>query len=103
MFDSNNQSLLCNGVSGRAQRIKGRAHLTCSLTSSVVPASSSHLPRNNSPRNGFRGFFSLPYFSLRVAYCCLRVVKNHFMTSMARFCGSASFAGAAKMAGCSHQ
>lgn len=79
------------------------AHLTCSLMSSVVPASSSHLPRNSSPKKGFRGFFSFPYFSLRVAYCCLRVLRNHLSTSIARFWGSASLAGAAKMAGCSHQ
>jgi hypothetical protein len=33
----------------------------------------------------------------------LRVVKNHFSTSRARFLGSGSLAGAAKMVGCSHQ
>jgi hypothetical protein len=81
----------------------GCSYLTCSLINSVVPASSSHFPRNSSPKKGLRGFFSFPYCSLRLAYCCLRVVKNHFNTRRARFLGSASFAGAAKMAGCSHQ
>ncbi len=79
------------------------AYLTCSLINSVVPASSSHLPRNSSPRNGFRGFFSLPYCSLRLAYCCLSVDRNHFSTRRARFPGSPSFAGAANSDGCSHQ
>src|ERR1700753_4068296 len=71
--------------------------------SSVVPASSSHFPRNISPRNGFSGFFSFPYCSLRLAYCCFKVVKNHLRTSRARFFGSASLPGAAKTDGCSHQ
>ena len=35
-------------------------YLTCSLTRLVVPALSSHFPKNNSPRKGLRGFFSLP-------------------------------------------
>ena len=71
--------------------------------SSVTPASSSHFPKNSSPRNGFRGFFSLPYFSLRLAYCCFKVERNHLSTSSARFSGSDSAAGAAKKGGCSHQ
>jgi hypothetical protein len=83
--------------------ILGSAYLTCSLINSVVPASSSHFPRKISPRKGLRGFFSLPYCSLRLAYCCLSVVMNHLRTSSARFCGSFSFAGAAKTDGCSHQ
>jgi hypothetical protein len=58
---------------------------------------------NNSPRNGFRGFFSFPNFSLRLAYCCFSVVKNHLRTSNARFLGSCSRAGATKMEGCSAQ
>jgi len=78
-------------------------YLTCSLVSSVTPASSTHLPRNSSPRNGLRGFFSLPYCSLRLAYCCLRVVKNHLSTNSALFAGSDSLAGATKTDGCSHQ
>lgn len=45
----------------------------------------------------------MPYCSLRLAYCCLRVVKNHLSTRRARFAGSASLAGAAKIEGCSHQ
>lgn len=76
---------------------------TCSLTSCVVPASSSHFPRKSSPRKGLRGFFSLPRFSLRLAYCCLRVVRNHFRTSSARLAGSFSDAGATKTDGCSVQ
>ncbi len=77
--------------------------LTCSETSSVVPASSSHFPRNSSPKKGFKGFFSFPNFSLRLAYCCLSVLKNHFKTSKALFFGSVSCAGATKMEGCSAQ
>lgn len=78
-------------------------NLTCSLMSSVVPASSSHLPRKSSPRKGLSGFFSLPYCSLRLAYCCLRVVKNHFSTRSALLEASGSLVGAAKTEGCSHQ
>jgi len=78
-------------------------NLTCSLVSSVVPAASSHFPRKSSPRKGFSGFFSLPYCSLRLAYCCFRVVKNHFKTRSALLAGSDSAAGAAKTDGCSHQ
>jgi hypothetical protein len=81
----------------------GHTNLTCSLTNSVVPAASSHLPMNSSPRKGFRGFFSLPYCSLLLAYCCFRVVKNHFNTRSALLAASGSFAGAAKMVGCSAQ
>lgn len=89
--------------SSRLVAAKGNTHLTCSLTSSVTPASSSHLPRNSSPRNGFSGFFSLPNCSLRLAYCCLSVERNHLRTRRARFPGSDSAAGAAKSGGCSHQ
>ena len=78
-------------------------NLTCSEMSSVVPASSSHLPKNSSPRNGFNGFFSLPYLSLRLAYCCFKVLRNHFSTRSARRCGSFSWAGATKIEGCSAQ
>jgi hypothetical protein len=90
-------------VSKTAESFSGNAYLTCSETNSVVPASSSHLPMNNSPRNGFRGFFSFPNFSLRLAYCCFRVLKNHFKTNNARFLGSFSRAGATKIEGCSAQ
>jgi hypothetical protein len=79
------------------------AYQTCSLTSLVVPTESSHLPKNSSPKKGFNGFFSLPKLSLRLLYCCLRVVKNHFSTRSARLAGSCSLAGATKMAGCSVQ
>ena len=78
-------------------------YLTCSLTSRVVPAWSSHLPRNSSPKKGLRGFFSLPSFSDRLAYCCFNVLRNHFRTSMARLAGSLSAAGATKTEGCSVQ
>jgi hypothetical protein len=87
----------------RALFYPGYTYLTCSETNSVVPAASSHLPMNSSPKNGFRGFFSFPNFSLRLAYCCFSVVKNHFRTSKARFLGSCSKAGATKMEGCSAQ
>jgi hypothetical protein len=78
-------------------------NLTCSEINSVVPASSCHFPRNNSPRNGFSGFFSFPYLSLRLAYCCFRVLRNHFKTNNARFWGSFSWAGATNIVGCSAQ
>ncbi len=68
-----------------------------------MPAASSHLPKNSSPKNGLSGFFSLPNFSLRLAYCCFNVLKNHFITSMHRFAGSFSAAGATKTEGCSVQ
>jgi len=68
-----------------------------------VPASSSHLARKSSPRKGLRGFFSLPRFSLLLAYCCLRVVRNHLRTSSARLAGSGSAAGATKTDGCAVQ
>lgn len=61
------------------------------------------MPRKSSPRNGFSGFFSLPYCSLRLAYCCFRVLRNHLRTSRALLAGSVSLAGAAKRSGCSHQ
>lgn len=68
-----------------------------------MPASSSHFPKNSSPKKGLSGFFSFPYCSLRLAYCCLRVVKNHLSTSKALLAGSSSLDGAAKTLGCSHQ
>jgi len=77
--------------------------LTCSLINSVTPASSSHFPRNSSPKKGFRGFFSFPYCSLRLAYCCFKVVKNHLSTRSALLAGSDSLEGATKTEGCSHQ
>lgn len=78
-------------------------HLTCSEISSVVPDSSCHFPRNNSPKKGLSGFFSFPYLSLRLAYCCFSVVRNHFKTNKARLWGSGSRAGATNVAGCSAQ
>lgn len=78
-------------------------YLTCSETSCVVPAASSHFPRNISPKNGFKGFFSEPNLSLLVLYDDFKVVKNHFKTSRARFAGSGSEAGATKIDGCSVQ
>lgn len=57
----------------------------------------------SSPRNGFRGFFSFPNLSLRLAYCCFKVLKNHFNTSNALFWGSFSLAGATNIDGCSPQ
>lgn len=71
--------------------------------SSVVPAWSTHLPKNSSPRKGLRGFFSLPNFSLREVYCCLRVLRNHLSTNMQRFCLSFSAAGATRTDGISDQ
>ena len=78
-------------------------HLTCSETRLVVPASFSHFPKNSSPRKGFKGFFSLPSFSLLLLYCCFRVLRNHFNTNKARLAGSGSAAGATKSEGCSAQ
>jgi hypothetical protein len=69
----------------------------------VVPASSTHFPKYSSPKKGLRGFFSVPYSSLRLLYCCLRVLINHLSTSRARLAGSCSLAGATKMEGCSAQ
>ena len=80
-----------------------RPYLTCSETKCVVPASSSHRPRYSSPKNGFSGFFSDPSFSLRLAYEDFKVLRNHFRTRRARFCGSGSDAGATKIEGCSTQ
>jgi len=65
-----------------------------------VPASSTDFPRKSSPRKGLRGFFSLPNFSDRLAYCNFNVARNHFRTSRARFWGSFSAAGATKIEGC---
>jgi hypothetical protein len=87
----------------RTPRAVHAAYLTCSLTRRVSPAASSHLPRNSSPKKGFSGFFSLPSFSLRLAYCCLSVLRNHFSTSNMRFAASFSAAGATKTEGCSVQ
>lgn len=80
------------------------SYLTCSDTRLVVPASSTHLPMNISPRKGFRGFmrFFFP-FSSRLLCCCFNVLKNHFRTSNARFSGSGSLAGATNSEGCSAQ
>jgi len=78
-------------------------YLTCSEIRFVVPASSSHFPRYNSPRKGFSGFFSEPSLSLLLAYDDLSVVKNHLRTSKARFAGSCSAAGATNIDGCSVQ
>ena len=78
-------------------------YLTCSDTNCVVPAASSHLPRNSSPRKGFNGFFSDPNLSFLLLYDCFNVLRNHFKTSRARFAGSCSEAGATKMDGCSVQ
>jgi hypothetical protein len=85
------------------ERLFSNAYLTCSLTNCVSPESSTHFPRNSSPRNGFSGFFSLPNFSLLELYCCFKVLKNHFKTRRARLVGSGSEAGATKIAGCSVQ
>ena len=79
------------------------ANLTCSDTRRVVPAASSHFPRNSSPKNGFNGFFSDPNLSFLLLYDCFNVLRNHFNTSRARFAGSGSEAGATKMDGCSVQ
>jgi hypothetical protein len=68
-----------------------------------VPAASSHFPKNNSPRNGFSGFFSDPNSSLRLQYDDFNVVKNHFSTKSALLAGSFSAAGATRMEGCSAQ
>lgn len=79
-------------------------HLTCSATSFVVPDPSTHFPKNNSPRNGFRGFmrFFFPFSSLLLC-CSFRVLRNHFNTNSARFSGSGSLAGATNSDGCSAQ
>ncbi len=80
------------------------AHLTCSATKFVVPDLSTHLPKNNSPRNGFSGFmrFFFPCSSLLLC-CSFSVLRNHFSTNRARFSGSGSLAGATKRLGCSAQ
>ena len=82
---------------------RGSTHLTCSDTNLVSPAASSHLPKYNSPRKGFKGFFSVPYLSLRLLYCCFSVLKNHFSTSIERLAGSGSEAGFTNTEGCSVQ
>lgn len=79
------------------------AYLTCSDTKFVVPAASSHFPRNSSPKNGFKGFFSEPNLSLLLLYDDFNVLRNHFNTSKALFAGSCSEAGATKTDGCSVQ
>jgi hypothetical protein len=68
-----------------------------------VPDSSSHFPRNSSPRKGFNGFFSLPNFSFRDEYDDFRDERNHLSTRSALFAGSGSRAGATKIDGCSVQ
>lgn len=90
-------------VSAHDSNVLCTTYLTCSLTSCVVPAWSSHLPMKSSPRKGLRGFFSLPSFSLLLAYCCFSVLKNHLSTSAARLAGSFSAAGATNSEGCSVQ
>ena len=92
-----------DGQNSKPSRGHEIVYLTCSDTSCVVPAASSHFPRNSSPRNGFKGFFSEPYLSFLVLYDDFKVVKNHFRTNKARFAGSGSEAGATKMEGCSVQ
>lgn len=76
-------------------------NLTCSLTSSRLlgSASSPHLAKNNSPKNGFKGFFSLPMLSLRLLYCCFSVLRNHLRTATARCSGSDMEAGLMSSAG----
>ena len=93
----------CALVLCRLFGLMAKPYLTCSETRLVVPESSSHLPKNSSPRKGFRGFFSVPYLSDLLLYDCFKVVKNHFSTSNARLAGSFSEAGATKMEGCSVQ
>lgn len=78
-------------------------YLTCSETNCVVPASSSHFPKNSSPKKGFSGFFSDPYLSLLLLYDDFNEVRNHFSTNSARLAGSGSEAGATKTDGCSVQ
>ena len=68
-----------------------------------MPASSTHFPRKSSPKKGFKGFFSFPNLSLRLAYCDFKVERNHFKTKSARFLESFSWAGATNMEGCSAQ
>jgi len=67
---------------------------TCSETRCVIPVSSSQRPMNSSPRNGFKGFFSEPSFSLLEQYCCFKVFSSHLRTSSARLAGSGSRVGA---------
>lgn len=45
----------------------------------------------------------MPYLSLRLAYCCFKVLRNHFSTSNERLAGSGSEAGATRREGCSFQ
>ena len=92
-----------SSVSRFLKRSKVLVYLTCSDINSVVPASSSHFPRNSSPKNGFRGFFSDPNLSLLLLYDDFNVERNHFRTSKARFAGSGSEAGATNIEGCSVQ
>ena len=68
-----------------------------------MPDASSQLPRKSSPRNGFKGFFSLPSFSFREEYDDFSDERNHLSTRRARFAGSGSCAGAMKIDGCSVQ
>lgn len=71
--------------------------------SCVSPASSCQVPRKSSPRNGFRGFFSLPNFSFLDEYDCFKVERNHLSTSRERLAGSGSWVGAMNIDGCSAQ
>jgi hypothetical protein len=80
--------------------VAGGWWLTCSETSVVSPASSVQVPRKSSPRKGLRGFFSLPNCSLRLAYWCLSVERNHLRTRAARQAGSDSATGAVRSGGC---
>ena len=84
-------------------KLNVKPYLTCSETRCVVPASSSHLPKKISPKNGLSGFFSVPYLSLLVLYDCFNVLRNHFNTRRALFAGSFSEAGATNIEGCSVQ
>jgi hypothetical protein len=68
--------------------------------SNILPTSLSfHLPRNISPRKGFRGFL-IPKSSLPPAYCCrFNDVRYHFSTKRALFSAFDSSAGATKICG----
>lgn len=104
-------------------------NLTCSeinWVSPTTPLSSFQTPRNNSPKKGFKGFFSEPLylsisfvilltamkhwarasgevysFSFLELYCCFSVDRNHLSTASALFSGFSSCAGATKISGCS--
>ena len=92
----------------RSAQVQGLAltsasYLTCSLTSLVVPASSSHRARKTSPRNAFKGFLT-PSSGDRPAYCWFRSAEmNHLRTRRARSAGSSDPAGATNTDGLSAQ